>query len=287
MPSRSRPRERRSKSGKKKSRSVKRQSVKRQSVKRQSVKRRSARRQQLMPQDVMRGRRLRGGATKDELLSLVAELERQQNKSSDLNNLLAQATALLQEIDEKEPSSEQQARLNQLELSLGSHLLPEESQLSLGTNDPVIVPQQTPQPLLQMPVVPQQMSGLGTMSRGELQQPSKEDMIQMLEKQLSEGTDERIKPIIISLIKIFQKENLTSEDAKEIEELQVQMLAIKAGVSGLEQKAKKGGLSQNQLITAAGLLGLGLGVGGTLGAQKYQKSKHHKQHEKHGHVAEN
>ena len=88
--------------------------------------------------------------------------------------------------------------------------------------------------------------------------------------------------------KVFKTENgKFTAVIKEIEELQVQMLAIKAGVSGLEQKAKKGGLSQNQLITAAGLLGLGLGVGGTLGAQKYQKSKHHKQHEKHGHVAEN
>lgn len=49
--------------------------------------------------------------------------------------------------------------------------------------------------------------------------------------------------------------------------------------------AKKSGVSMSQIVTA-GLVGLGLGVGGTLGAQKYQKSKHHK-HEKHGHVAEN
>lgn len=203
MPSRSRPRQRRSKSGKKKSRSVKRQSVKRQ-----SVKRRSARRQQLMPQDVMRGRRLRGGATKDELSLLVADLKKQKNKSADLEKLLAQATTLLEEIGDKEPSSEQQARLDSLEGSLGSHLLPEESQPSLGTNDPVIVPQATKHGAESAPPMP---------------------------------------------------ENIP--------------LATQEAVA-------KTGLSYNQLITA-GLVGLGLGVGGTLGAQKLKKGKHHKPH---GHV---
>ena len=51
----------------------------------------------------------------------------------------------------------------------------------------------------------------------------------------------------------------------------------------VQQAVTQSGHSYQELI-AAGLLGLGLG---RLGAQKYQKSKHHKQHEKHGHVAEN
>lgn len=174
MPSRSRPRQRRSKSGKKKSRSVKRQSVKRQ-----SVKRRSARRQQLMPQDVMRGRRLRGGDGTSEAVD-----------------------PMLSSSGVSDPTSTTKQGSN-----------PSESALSTET------------------------ASSSTETRGET---------------TGEGGSSAVSALAVP-------ENIP--------------LATQEAVA-------KTGLSYNQLITA-GLVGLGLGVGGTLGAQKLKKGKHHKPH---GHV---